>query len=244
MIDFGITHIGSVRESNQDTYHTEQLSEDTYLAIVCDGMGGTNGGNIASSMASEIITQKVKSLYKPELDINSVRNILLTAVNAANSEIFIRSIEEKEYFGMGTTVVAAIISKDVAQIVHVGDSRAYLYKNNNLLQLTTDHSFVQELISRGEISESDAITHPQKNLITRAVGVQRKIQIDYDEVEVDPKDILLICTDGLTNMCSDTEIANILSQNNSDIKLSANELISLANKYGGTDNITAVLVQI
>lgn len=244
MVAFGITDVGVVRESNQDMYHIEQLSENTWLAIVCDGMGGTNGGNIASEMATNIISEKVKQSYKSEMDVNSIRNILISAVTSANSEIHLRSLEEKEYFGMGTTVVAAIVSENLAQIVHVGDSRAYLSANNTFTQLTADHSFVQELVSRGEISESDANLHPQKNLITRAVGVGRTIDIDYDEIDVEQGNVILICSDGLTNMCSDAEIANVLSQNIPNVELSCKKLVALANEYGGTDNITTVLVQI
>ncbi len=243
---FGMTDIGLERDSNQDAYHTEQLPDGSVIAIVCDGMGGVNGGNIASEIACDTIVRCVKQASDKfdSFSCEDFNQLLVRAVHDANSEIYMRSMEQKEFFGMGTTAVAAVIHGTSAHISHVGDSRAYVYKNGDLTQITTDHSFVQELISRGEITETEARTHPQKNLITRAVGIGKKLEVDSNEVELSSGDIMLFCSDGLTNMCTDSEIKRVLEHSESEVSVSCKRLIQLANEYGGADNITAVLVRI
>lgn len=240
---FGMTDIGVDRDSNQDAYHAEQI-EDAAVAIVCDGMGGVNGGNVASSMAVESILRVIKESYAPGADGETIKNILISAVTEANADIYNRSVKEKEFFGMGTTAVVALITQNGAHIVHVGDSRAYIFDNDGLRQVTVDHSFVQELVLRGEITQSDAQSHPQKNLITRAVGVQKKLLIDHNSFELGAGNLVLLCSDGLTNMCSDAEITRVITQSDFDVPLACKRLIGLANDYGGADNITAVLVRI
>lgn len=233
---------GLMRSANEDIFYVAKLNNDCSVAIVCDGMGGARSGNIASRMACDIISQRVTSLFSSERDINSIRNILITALSAANAEIFYKSQSDENYYGMGTTVVAAVVSNNLAQIVHVGDSRAYKITSEELLSITTDHSVVQEMIENGEISEKDAREHPQKNLITRAVGVDKSVDIDYDEICLSKGDKIMLCTDGLTNMCDNETLFNIISSNS--ISTVCDALINAANEHGGADNITVAFIEI
>lgn len=236
----GITDIGMSRENNQDTFEYGCLTDDVGYALVCDGMGGENGGDIASKMAKDIIVSRLKQGYLPNMDTNQIRNLLLTAISAANAEIHLKATEEKQLAGMGTTVVAVILQGNIAYISHVGDSRAYLLRENTLSQVTTDHSIVQELISQGKLSEDDAEEYPHKNLLTRAVGAHKSVSVDYLELEMQKADKLLLCTDGLSNFCSIEEMTRILEEN--DPEVSCKKLIDVACDAGGLDNITAIVI--
>lgn len=234
----GDTHIGLVRNSNQDAMRYGLLGDGVSYAVVCDGMGGANGGNVASNIAVDIIAKRICEAYADEHPPRSTANLLASAMAAANIEIFERAKAEPEYEGMGTTVVAVIVSGKDAYISHVGDSRLYLYRDNALQQITRDHSVVQEMIESGQLTEEQARTHPRKHFITRALGVSAMEEGEYDEIELAPNDKLLLCTDGLTNMVDDATLANLLADNaNIDILLQA------ALDVGGTDNITAVLLE-
>ncbi len=235
----GRTNIGKKRQVNQDAFFIDIVSDTVGIAVVCDGMGGENGGNVASELACETAAAKLRKGYRSKMDLNSIRNLLITAVNAANAAVYARSKEDPGLSGMGTTVVAAIVTPDMAYIAHVGDSRAYIHNKDETVQVTKDHSIVQVLIEQGKLSETDAKYHPQKNLITRAVGVGSSVSVDYIEADLSPGDWVLLCTDGLTNMCTDDEIREILLQY--DPGTSCDELVHLANNAGGTDNITVVI---
>ena len=232
------TDIGLKRVCNEDSYAAGELPGSVAWAVVCDGMGGATGGNIASSTAVKLISERISSGYHKGMTTNSIRNILISAITAANIIVFDASRENPELTGMGTTVVAAILVDGVACIAHAGDSRAYILSKSGLRQLTKDHSFVQEMVDNGSLTEDEAKIDPRKNIITRALGVDEDIRIDFCEEFLDEDDVLLICTDGLTNYVTESEICDITSENN--YYEYAEKLVNRANSNGGGDNITVV----
>ena len=232
--------IGLIRDSNQDSFRTEKINENVVLATVCDGMGGVNGGNIASKTAVDEITNYVLSNYNEDLSSDEIKKILYNAVYSSNLCVYNKSRENKELSGMGTTVVVALICNNKLYVVHVGDSRAYILNNNEIKKLTVDHSVVQEMVSNGEITENEARVHPNKNIITRALGVSKNINPDYTNIEILDGDTLLICTDGLTNYIEDEKLFSMFKNNKIDAL--PDKLISYAKEMGGSDNITLVIV--
>ena len=172
------TDKGHVRDSNQDAYAVGEFSDEVVWAVVCDGMGGAAGGNIASALAVRVISDKINVSYREQMRDSSIKNMLDSALNAANVEVFDMSESKHELKGMGTTVVCAIVKDGQAYIAHAGDSRAYILKNGKIFQITTDHSIVQDLLDKGKITSEQALNHPKKNIITRAVGVDKNIEID------------------------------------------------------------------
>lgn len=234
----GDTHIGLVRSSNQDALRYGTLDNGGVYAVVCDGMGGANGGNVASNIAVDIIVGRICDGYANGASPHSPDHLLASAMAAANIEIFDRARSDPQYEGMGTTVVAVIVCGKNAYISHVGDSRLYLYRDNTLQQITRDHSVVQEMIESGQLTQEQARSHPRKHFITRALGVSAMEEGEFDELELEPKDTLLLCTDGLTNMVDDTTLAELLA-NNANIDI----LLQSALDAGGTDNITTVLLE-
>lgn len=236
---YGLTDKGIVRENNQDFFAAEKLSENVAFAIVCDGMGGANAGNIASKIATETITAYIKKSYRQSLSSIALENILRGALVSANAEVYEASKKNKEQAGMGTTAVLAFIDNQMGYVLHVGDSRAYLMEEGNLIQLTTDHSMVQSLVDSGEITADQAKVHPKKNIITRALGINKEVVVDLDVFDLNENTALLLCTDGLTNFVSEDLIKTELTDINDTI---VQRLIQRANDNGGADNITAVVV--
>ena len=232
------TDIGLKRVCNEDSYAAGELPGSVAWAVVCDGMGGATGGNIASSTAVKLISERISSGYHKGMTSNSIRNILISAITAANFSVFDISRENPELTGMGTTVVVAILVDGVACVAHAGDSRAYILSKSGLRQLTKDHSFVQEMVDNGSLTEDEAKIDPRKNIITRALGVDEDIRIDFCEEFLDEDDVLLICTDGLTNYVTESEICDITSESN--YYEYAEKLVNRANSNGGGDNITVV----
>lgn len=232
------TDIGLKRICNEDSYAAGELPGSVAWAVVCDGMGGATGGNIASSTAVKLISERISSGYHKGMTSNSIRNILISAITAANYTVFEASRENPELAGMGTTVVATILVDGVACIAHAGDSRAYILSNGKLRQLTKDHSFVQEMVDNGSLTEDEAKDDPRKNIITRALGVDEELRIDFCEEFLDDNDVLLICTDGLTNYVTESEICEITSKHS--YYEYAEQLVNRANKNSGGDNITVV----
>ncbi len=232
------TDIGKKRNNNQDSYAAGELPNSVAWAIVCDGMGGAAGGNVASSNAVKVISERITSSYRPGMSPNSIKNMLISAITAANISVYDMSRVNKELEGMGTTVVCTVITDSVAYIAHAGDSRAYAVSNDTVKQLTKDHSVVQQLVEEGTISPDEAKRHPKKNLITRALGVDPEIKIDYCEYDMTQDDILILCTDGFTNFVENDEFLNIV-ENNSYYEI-ADKLVQAANDNGGGDNITVV----
>lgn len=235
---YGNTDIGRMRDFNQDAFENMVLSEKAVLSVVCDGMGGANAGDVASKMAAELITEYVKKSYTEGMDGFTIEKLLRGAVSTANIEIYDLSVKKEEYTGMGTTVVAALIVDDTAHIVHVGDSRAYLI-NDEITQITRDHSVVQSLIEKGELTKDEARVYPHKNVITRAVGTKEEIQCDYNEVDISGSK-LLICTDGLSGMLTDEEILSAV--NTVADEEVTRKLIELANSKVSADNITVTFI--
>lgn len=232
------TDIGRIRNSNQDSYAAGELPNGVAWAVVCDGMGGTAGGNVASSTAVKIISEKITSLYRNGMSPLSIKNMLVSAINAANISVYDMSKANEELEGMGTTVVCTVVVDSVAYIAHAGDSRAYAVCDKEVIQLTKDHSVVQELVEKGEITVAQAKHHPNKNLITRALGVDSDIKIDYCEYYINNNDVVILCTDGLTNFV-DSEVFENIIENNPYYQI-ADLLVSKANENGGGDNITVV----
>ena len=238
----GDTHIGLVRETNQDAFVCGPLCQQAEYAVVCDGMGGANGGNVASEIAVRVIGERIRAAYESGQPIRSVDHLLESATAAANIEIYDKAMASPELSGMGTTSVTAIRYGRTAYISHVGDSRAYLYRNGELQQITRDHSVVQDLIEKGQITEEEAKTHPRRHFVTRALGVDNEVYGEYDELDLLPGDKLLLCTDGLTNMVSLPDIAQLLTDDDNQQTISA--LIKAALDGGGADNVTAVIMSV
>ncbi len=219
--------IGKKRENNEDSLYVKGN-----LLIVADGMGGYNGGEIASKMAVDILGKTLS-------DVNGeYRQKINRAIEQSNKEIFEKA--KDSLLGMGTTVDVCILDKDVLHIGHVGDSRVYILRNGKLEKITVDHSYVEMLLSKGEITDEEAKDYPIKNMITRAVGAGEKIKIDYYVKNIEAEDKLLMCTDGLTNMMSEDEIAHILMKSKTPDE-AVNTLVKKANDNGGEDNVTVIV---
>lgn len=234
------TDIGKKRSTNQDSYVTGELPGSVAWAVVCDGMGGAAGGSIASSTAVKVISEKINSAYRTGMSPKSIKNMIMTAITAANISVYDMSKANKELEGMGTTVVCCVVADGVAYIAHAGDSRAYSIKGDTVAQLTKDHSVVQELVETGKLTQEQAKSHPRKNLITRALGVEENIKIDYCEYDMSENEVILLCTDGLTNYVENAKFSGVI-KNNSYYEI-ADLLVNMANENGGGDNITVVAI--
>jgi len=234
------TDKGRVRDSNQDAYAVGEFPDEVAWAVVCDGMGGAAGGNIASALAVKVISDKINASYRENMRDSSIKNMLDSALVAANIEVYDMSDAKPELKGMGTTVVCAIVRDGYAFIAHAGDSRAYIFDGKALTQVTTDHSVVQKLLDKGAITKEEALNHPDKNLITRAIGVDKNIDIDFDEVELRDNEFLILCTDGLTNYVTDDELIDEVSDGR--YYAFADRLVKKANNNGGGDNVTVVAI--
>lgn len=231
------TDVGIVRDNNQDSFAAGELAGGAAFAVVCDGMGGAAEGALASSVAVNSIREKITGAYSSGMSDISIKSLLISAVEIANRAVYDVSVSSEEYEGMGTTVVAAIVKNEFVYVVHAGDSRAYLLHGGEIRQITKDHSVVENMIDKGEITREESYDHPDKHIITRAIGVDREIKVDFSQEDFS-QDILLLCSDGLTNYVHDEEIKEIISDSVDDEKI--NELIKKANYYGGGDNITVV----
>lgn len=233
----GKSDVGMVRSENQDAFWIDQLDKAS-IAVVCDGMGGVHGGQEASKLA----VSSLKNTFK-NLKTNEKINIVFDhAVSLCNQLVYSESQKRDELSGMGTTMVVALVKGEKAYVGNVGDSRAYHITNGSITQITKDHSAVQELVDSGHITERQAKIHPNKNVITRAIGIGEEIAYDYFEVSVSMGDIILLCTDGLSNYVDENEIQFEASGGEFDDL--AIRLINLANSRGGTDNITVTAIQV
>lgn len=240
MLVTSLSDKGMQRAQNEDCAFANTISDSEAFAVVCDGMGGVSGGEIASQMAVDRISQKISLCYKPSMAINSVGNVLLSAITTANVEVFDYGCQNPEYKGMGTTVVCAFVKDNEVCIGHVGDSRAYIISKSGIRQITKDHSLVQEMYDNGEISVEELKNHPGKNVITRALGVDEEINIDFNYDFLHEEEAILLCSDGLTNFVDTDEIYEAFNSFNKDEL--AQILINKANEHGGGDNITAALI--
>ncbi len=228
--------IGKHRKKNEDSFF-KYLNEKVTGGMVADGMGGHNSGEIASKMMCTIVKQYIISEYDPSMDYMEMAELIRAAFAEANLEIY-RASSIKENEGMGTTATLAFIYDGKLITAHVGDSRCYKITKDSIKQLTTDHSYVNELVMSGQISESDAHEHPKRNLITRAVGMDISIKVDMD-IQTYMGETILICSDGLSNMISDEQIFETINACE-ELEDAVEKMIELANKKGGSDNITVV----
>lgn len=231
--------VGRCRSSNQDAYRIGELSGGAW-AVVCDGMGGHSGGSVASQIAVEKIAAYIQTNLKESMSSYSVRNILESAIVSANADIFDTAAADSTLKGMGTTVVAVVCLNNFCVVAHVGDSRCYRLSVNGVTQVTKDHSLVQELVDAGVLAPEQAENHPQKNIITRALGIEDDVTVDFNDISVAQGDKLLLCSDGLSNHVSESELIDCTAD--TDVFNYAARLIALANEHGGRDNITAVVI--
>lgn len=234
------TDIGQNRDENQDSVKGGFISENTAVVVVCDGMGGAQSGEVASSVAVENVYKRIVDNYRPNAKPNSIRNLLLTAVHAANTIVNEKSKEDIDKNGMGTTCVAALVENKHCYIVNVGDSRAYLLQKDSIQQITNDHTYVQMLFDEGLITKEEQKNHKMKNVITRALGVEPDVEVDYFEFELEDNFALFLCTDGLSNYCDEDKIYDCIFEKNLDNGVK--ELIEYSNDQGGRDNITAAVI--
>lgn len=237
----GGTHVGMVRARNEDTFRYGTLEDGTSWAIVCDGMGGVHGGQFASTIAADMVADKIKKCYTPSMPVSSLENLLLSAVTTANVIVFDRGDVDYNLKGMGTTIVASIAKDNEACIAHVGDSRAYITDGKEIRQITKDHSLVQEMYDSGKITAEEFENHPQKNIITRAMGVAENVEIDFNYICINEDEALILCSDGLSGLVKENRLLEIY--NNTDFEHLADEYIKEANKCGGKDNITVVVMK-
>lgn len=240
MQTFSITDTGRARNANQDYVFCEENEIGSFpnLFIVADGMGGHNAGDTASRMCVEEVVSQIEKSTK----VTPI-GILEQAVAAANEKVYQTSLEDKSLQGMGTTIVAAVVLGDTAYIINVGDSRLYVYKDT-LRQVTVDHSLVEEMVQSGKLHKEDMRTHPNKNIITRALGTNVDVKADCFEIEVNEGDVLLLCSDGLSNMLEDEKMEMIIRENKDNMKAAGERLVKEANDAGGKDNISVVLIQV
>jgi len=240
---WGLTDQGSVRAQNQDAFQIERLDKHSVLCIVCDGMGGAKSGNVASSLAVDVFAQEVKQTWTADMDQDRLDRMLQSAVKLANFTVYDQSQQFEEFSGMGTTLVAVLIHGKNATIVNVGDSRAYIIDREGISQLTVDHSVVQLMVARGEVSPERAKTYPGKNLITRAIGTEPVVLCDIFHQKVDRGDYILLCSDGLSNIIDEQEILFEVIYGEQKAQC-CQRLLDIAKNRGAPDNVTSVLIQI
>jgi serine/threonine protein phosphatase PrpC len=245
---FGLTHVGRQRQHNEDAFLVE---DDARLFLVADGMGGHAAGEIASRIAVDSISEFI--LHTKEDDgtwphaydehFKRSTNRLMAAVRMANTRVLEAMRKDARLRGMGTTVVACLADDVTVSVAHVGDSRAYLMRDGQLMRITNDHSWVFEQVQAGMLTEAEAEKHPLRNVITRALGGALQVTPDASEIDARAGDVFLLCSDGLTGMVPESEILRVVTANRADLRKACQELIDAANERGGLDNVTAVLVE-
>ncbi len=240
---WGLTDTGNVRKQNQDYYDIIEFGQSCLLAIVCDGMGGAKSGNIASRLAADVFCGEIRRNIRPDLLVDDVKRLMTDAVQLANQAVFEHAQLSDDFTGMGTTLVAAFVCGKTVVVANVGDSRAYLVEQGGIRQITVDHSVVQLMLRRGEISREEARTHPGKNLITRAVGTERRVVCDIFALPVEHGDYILLCSDGLSNLITEQELLFEIVHGTDKSGCCA-RLVNMAKLRGAPDNVTCVLAAI
>lgn len=238
---WGLTDPGNVREQNQDDFRIVKLEDDVLLCVVCDGMGGARSGNVASKLAGEVFSEEVKRSFNREMTPQEVERVLRSALTLANISVYEHSQLSEEYRGMGTTLVAALVYDKAALVINVGDSRAYHIDPDGVSCVTIDHSVVEMMVRRGELTHEQAKSHPSKNLITRAVGTTPQVYADVFYVELGKNDCLLLCTDGLSNEMDDQEILFEVAHGARKDDC-CERLLEIAKERGAPDNVTSILI--
>ena len=236
---YSATDVGQKRKMNQDYVFAsaDPVGNLPNLFVVADGMGGHNAGDYASSHAVGTVVEEIRQ----DADFNPIK-VIRHAIESANTEIITQAQNDENLRGMGTTMVVATIVGHYAYVANVGDSRLYLV-NQEILQVTKDHSLVQEMVRMGEINAEQARNHPDKNIITRALGAERTVDIDFFDLKLEPGNVILMCSDGLSNMVEDSQIREIISDTEKNLEEKGKILISEANRNGGKDNIAVVLIE-
>jgi PPM family protein phosphatase len=227
-----LSHPGRRRRHNEDAYVVEPP-----LFAVADGMGGAKAGEVASGLAAAAVQESDSDGQSGEARVEAL-------IAEANRRVFMRASEDREASGMGTTMTVALVEDDRVAFGHVGDSRAYLIRDGRLEQLTDDHSLVAELVRSGKLTPEEAETHPQRSVITRALGTEADVDVDTFSVPVEPGDLFLLCSDGLTSMVDDQTILDAVEKNRDDLEEAAKALVNAANRGGGEDNITVIFFEV
>ncbi len=240
---WGLTDPGCVRSQNQDAYQMEQLDKNTLLCVVCDGMGGAKSGNVASTLAVDVFIQEVRRTWNTSMDLEKSDQMLEAAAKLANYTVYDQSQQFAEFQGMGTTLVAMLIHGKEVTVLNVGDSRAYSVTRNGIRRITTDHSLVQLMVERGELTPEQARSYPGKNFITRAIGTEPVVVADLHHLEVERGDSLLLCSDGLSNLLDDQEILFEVAHGVNK-QYCCQHLLEIAKNRGAPDNVTCVLAVI
>jgi PPM family protein phosphatase len=244
---FGLTHVGRQRQHNEDSF---RVADDARLFVVADGMGGHAAGEIASRIAVDSISEFIVQTKEDDgtwphaydEQFSRTTNRLMAAVRLANTRVLEAMRKDARLRGMGTTVVACMADDSKMSIAHVGDSRAYLVRENKISRITNDHSWVFEQVQAGMLTEAEAEKHPLRNVITRALGGALQVSPDASEIDMRSGDVYLLCSDGLTGMVSEEDILRLVTES-ADLEAACGRLIDAANERGGLDNITAVLVK-
>ena len=243
MQSWGLTDKGCVRKMNQDAYEIRQLDKNTLLCVVCDGMGGAKSGHVASSLAADVFSQEIERTWTPNMEWDKADQMLKSAVKLANFTVYDQASQFEEFSGMGTTLVAALVRGRQVSFVNVGDSRAYIINQKGIRQVTRDHSVVQMMVDRGELTAEMAKSYPGKNLITRAVGTEVTVLCDVFRQELSKGDFLLLCSDGLSNLLDDQEILfEVVHGVNKE--RCCKRLLDIAVSRGAPDNVTSVLASL
>ena len=238
---WGLTDPGCARAQNQDAFQIEQLDKNTLLCVVCDGMGGAKSGNVASSLAVDVFTQEIKRTWTPDMDQERLDQMLHSAVKLTNFTVHDQAQQFEEFTGMGTTLVAVLLRGKQVSVVNVGDSRAYLINSDGVTQLTEDHSLVQMMVNKGELTKEQARSYPGKNLITRAIGTEAVVEPDIFHRKAERGDCLLLCTDGLSNIIDEQEMLYEVVHGE-EKQQCCQRLLDIATNRGAPDNVTSVLV--
>ena len=243
MQNWGVTDLGCVRTQNQDAYKIEELDRNSVLCVVCDGMGGAKSGNIASTLAADAFSRLIRDGWRPNMTTDESDALLRSTVKLVNFTVYDQAMQFADFAGMGTTLVAALVHGKEVTVVNVGDSRCYHLSGAGIRQITTDHSLVQMMVLRGELTPEQAKKYPGKNMITRAIGTEGSVQCDLFHLDVERGDGILLCTDGLSNMMDDQEILFEFIHG-TDRQNCCRQLLEVAKNRGAPDNVTCVLAQV
>lgn len=241
MQSWGLSDPGCVRKQNQDAYRIESLDRNTLLCVVCDGMGGAKSGNIASTLAVEVFVEEIRRSWVPGMESDRIDLMLRSAVKLANFTVYDQAAQFEEFDGMGTTLVAVLVRGNRATVVNVGDSRAYGINRTGIQQISKDHSLVQVMVDRGDLTAEVAKTYPGKNYITRAIGTEPVVMCDIFHWSVSKGDFLLLCSDGLSNLMDDQEILFEVVHGVNKHQC-CKRLLNIAKSRGAPDNVTSVLI--
>lgn len=242
MKTFGLTDKGKIRQENQDSFLIEKLGGDCLVAVLCDGMGGVQGGRVASELAAKVFAEHLTQRLQQMKSRIRLKQHILSSVSHANGIVYNYSFFDPAFTGMGTTLVAAVCRNGRATVVNIGDSRAYHIARKRVRQITRDHSLVEDMIDRGTLTRAQAKNHPRRNIITRALGVEPEVEADVFELKLSKGERLLLCSDGLSNLVDETQILE-QSLAAADPETMCRSLMAMALERGAADNVTIVVLE-